>query len=133
MEWKENMQTGMPDMDELYMITFAKINGYLKDMSRVRTNMEFQAFINSIKAEFIKMFSYQEELMAKDNFPEYYKHKHHHEQFIENLNAYIIEKDDDFVGFDINSIENMTNDWVMKHIFMYDRIYSNYRMQMGLN
>lgn len=133
MEWKENMQTGMPEMDMLYMTTFAKINGYLKDMSRVRTNMEFQAYINSIKSEFIKIFSYQEELMAQDNFPEYYKHKHHHEQFIENLNAYIIEKDDDFVGFDINSIENMTNNWVMQHIFTYDRVYSSYRMQMGLN
>ena len=126
MEWKDSMKSGMSDLDEMYQKTFANVNAILRDMNMSRNAVDVQNNIERIKKEFIELFSYQESLMIMNKYPQYYQHKHHHEQFIDGMDSFIRRADDDYFGCNASSVEKVINDWVMKHIFMYDKLYTKF-------
>lgn len=126
MEWKESMKTGMPDIDEMYQRTMVSVSAILRDMNMSRSIVDTQSNIERIKKEFIELFSYQESLMIMNKYPQYYQHKHHHEQFIDSLDGFIKKANDDYYGSSAFTVEKVIDDWIMKHIFMYDKLYAKF-------
>ena len=123
LEWNKSFETGVEEVDRLYPVMVENVNAIMRDLMASRTVTDYKKNLDAIKNEFIQMFSYQESLMFMQKYNQYYQHKHHHETFLEQLNAIYSQVSADYFGSTAAQVDNMINNWFMQHIFMYDKLW----------
>ena len=80
MEWNKKLATGVDEFDKMYPVMIENVNASLRLLAASRSVTDYRKHVDAIKMEFIRLFSYQESLMYQQKYPQYYQHKHHHEQ-----------------------------------------------------
>ena len=127
MEWNKKLATGVDEFDKMYPVMIENVNASLRLLAASRTVTDYRKHVDAIKMEFIRLFSYQESLMYQQKYPQYYQHKHHHEQFIEKLKEISSQFSSDYFGSTTAAqVDNIIKNWLMQHIFMYDKIWGQF-------
>ena len=111
----------------MYPVMIENVNALLRQLSASRSVTDYRRYLDAIKMEFIEMFTYQESRMYQQKYPQYYQHKHHHEQFIEKLDDISDQFSSDYFGSTTAAqLENVIKTWLLQHIFMYDKLWGQY-------
>ncbi len=127
MEWNKSLATGVEEFDKMYPVLIENVEAILRLLASSRTVTDYRRHVEAIKMEFINLFSYQEVMMMQQKYPQYYQHKHHHEQFIDKLDDIASQFSSDYFGSTTAAqVENVIKNWFMQHIFMYDKIWGQY-------
>ena len=129
MEWNKKLATGVDEYDKMYPVMIENVNMLLRMMAACRTAKDYSKNLDAIKMEFVDMFAYQENRMLVQKYPQYYQHKHHHEQLLERLDAVYDSLSLDYVGSTAAQVENLITNWVMQHIFLYDKLWGQYTIE----
>ena len=78
--------------------------------------------IGKLKDCCIDYFSYQETMMTMTNYPLYYQHRHGHELLLDKIDLVANEYMEGAFGFNTSQLENVINEWFVRHVFMDDKM-----------
>ena len=92
MFWKENMETGVRELDEKLKSLVEGINLNIRKMNTSRNPSLMIKQIEDLKACCVDYFTYQETMMAISNYPLYHQHKHSHEILLDKKPIFIQRK-----------------------------------------
>ncbi|MBO5561856.1 MAG: hypothetical protein J6A07_09410 [Firmicutes bacterium] len=123
MEWNKSLSVGVPEFDKMLPAVLENVNAHVRMLSASRTAGDYKKHIDAIKSEFIELFTYQESLMVMQKYSQYYQHKHHHEVFLQTIDSIYDQITADYFGTTYAQVDNMITNWLMQHIFMYDKMW----------
>lgn len=126
MFWKDDMATGVPEIDERLRYFIESINATIRRMNSSRNPAFMSKYIEDIKNICVDYFSYQETMMTINNYRAYYQHKHDHEILFEKIGNVANEFMAGSFGFNTSQLENVFNEWFIRHVFMYDKPFGEY-------
>jgi hemerythrin-like metal-binding protein len=126
MFWKDNMATGVAELDEKLETLVENVNAMVRKMNASRNPSLMVKNIRELKDVFIEYFSYQETMMTISNYPQYYQHKHSHEILFDKLDMVANEYMAGSYGYNTTQLENTINEWFIKHIFMDDKTFADF-------
>ena len=127
MEWNKDLATGVAEFDKMYPVMIENVNALLRQLSASRSVTDYRRYLDAIKMEFIEMFTYQESRMYQQKYPQYYQHKHHHEVFLQSIDSvYDQISANYYLGSTYAQLDNMITNWLMQHIFMYDKMWGKF-------
>jgi hemerythrin len=130
-EWDDRYSVGIPAIDnqhkELLNITNNLYNACLKGEDEARAY-----FREVIRAAFDYVrfhFSAEEKIMFRVHYPDFAAHKQEHEVFVKKILADVVtfEQGKTFVP---NAFVRFLRDWVLAHIAVSDKKYSEYIMNL---
>lgn len=127
-EWSKNLSVGDEVIDSQHKKLLKQINKILDAVVFGVDAKEVQDNLISFLDQYIKEhFSYEEEYMKINNYPDLKKHKKEHHNFIKNYIKFKAEFDN---GSDrkelVARIEKFLGTWWLKHIGEHDREYHQF-------
>lgn len=126
LHWNKTLETGVEEFDKMYPVVLENVQLQLRMLTASRTTTDYRKNLEDIKAQFIELFTYQENMMFNQKYNQYYQHKHDHEKFIEELDGLYGQISGDYFGSTAAQVENVITNWLMRHIFMYDKLWGKY-------
>lgn len=126
MYWKEEMSTGVEEIDAVIKKLVDNVNDVIRKMNSSRNPMLMQKQIDELRNCCIDYFSYQETMMTMSGYPNYYQHRHHHELLIDKLDSAANEYMAGSYGYSTSQLENVLNQWFIQHVFMEDKTFAAY-------
>ena len=135
-KWESSMSVGEKTIDKQHQTLLAQINKLVQILSSLDINMnQLRETIHFLYTYFEEHFSYEEEYLAKNNFPSLEAHKKIHQEFVQfydNFQKELKEKttSKDFSSIDIKEllkeIKKYLGDWLIHHIKGIDQEYAKY-------
>ena len=122
MEWRDEFQTGIEDIDEPHRRLFDKINEFISSTREGNHNSIFEIF-DFLSNHARHYFGTEEELMQQYNYPFRESHLQEHKRFAENFMALTREAEarttnPHFLSF---RIQLLLFDWFTGHLAKTDR------------
>ncbi|MDR3356302.1 MAG: bacteriohemerythrin [Spirochaetaceae bacterium] len=127
-EWHERYSTGIPKIDEQHKELLRLTNELYEsclndddDEARSRFKSTIGALVNYVSEH----FGAEERLLQRIRYPGYAGHKREHDSFVKK----ILEQVKDFSegkSFVANNFVRYLKDWILGHIAMSDKQYSEY-------
>lgn len=124
MYWKEEMSTGVQEIDATIKKLVDDVNSIIRKMTASRNPSLMSKQIDELKNCCIDYFSYQETMMTMSNYPQYYQHRHSHENLIDKIDAVSNEYMAGSYGYSTSQVENVLNQWFIQHVFMDDKTFA---------
>lgn len=130
-DWEERYAVGIAVIDEQHKELLKLTNGLYEaccqgdDIAR----SQFQGVVHSM-VDYVKFhFTTEEQIMERVNYPELAEHKREHESFIRKIfeGVKAFESGKSFVP---NTFVRYLRDWVLTHIAMSDRKYTEYILRV---
>ncbi len=135
-KWDSSMSVGEKIIDSQHKKLLDQINKLAQVLSSLDVNMGALREINHFLYTYFKEhFSYEEEYMAKNNFPGLEVHKKTHQNFIQFYEDFQIEIKEKTTSKNFSSLEvkEMLKkvkvhlaDWLINHIKGIDQEYAKY-------
>lgn len=127
MFWKDNMATGILELDEKIKQLVEGVNEIIRKMNAVRNPSYMAKHIDELKNCCVDYFTYQETMMNIANYPQYYQHKHSHEIFIGKIETIV----DEYMaagsyGFSTAKLQNTIDEWFIKHVYLDDKQFGEF-------
>ena len=120
-KWKKDFSTGLADIDSQHKIFLSYINQCYDAINKNRQTGVPPDLVRKLKKYAEIHFSYEEQLMELNGFPELEKHKELHKHFInEILKVEKARLTGDGV-ITLKSVLGMMRDWFLNHIIVEDR------------
>ncbi len=126
MFWKDEMATEIKDLDEKLKQFVENINATLRKINSSRNPALMMKQIGELKNCCVDYFSYQETMMTISNYPLYYQHKHSHEILYDKINNVANEYMAGSFGYNTSQLENVINEWFVKHVFLDDKMFADF-------
>ncbi len=126
MFWKENMETGVRELDEKLKSLVEGINLNIRKMNTSRNPSLMIKQIEDLKACCVDYFTYQETMMAISNYPLYHQHKHSHEILLDKIDDVANEYMAGSFGYSTSQLENVINEWFIKHVYLDDKMFAQF-------
>jgi len=126
--WKESFSIGIGDIDHQHKIFLGYLNDCYLQVSGGRKAQISPAIFNRLKAYAATHFSFEEELMLSNGYPELDVHKQQHRYF----DAQVLELEAALLSEGEKSAESLLaflRDWYLKHILEQDKRYAPYIKQ----
>jgi hemerythrin len=127
-EWHERYSTGIPKIDEqhkeLLRLTNELYASCLNDKD-AEAKARFKSTIGAMVNYVSEHFSAEERLLQRIKYPAYAEHKREHDSFVKK----VLEQVKDFSegkSFVPNNFVRYLKDWILSHIAMSDKLYSEY-------
>ena len=127
-EWHDRYSVGIPKIDEqhkeLLRLTNELYASCLKDNDE-EAKVHFKSTIGAIVNYVSEHFGAEERLLQRINYPGYAAHKQEHDNFVKK----VLEQVKDFSegrSFVPNNFVRYLKDWILGHIAMSDKLYSEY-------
>jgi len=124
--WKEDMATGVLELDEKLKQFVENVNSTIRKMNASRNPSLMVKQIEDLKNCCVDYFSYQETMMTISNYPMYYQHKHSHEILFDKIDVIANEYMAGSYGFNTSQLENTINEWFVKHVFLDDKMFADF-------
>ena len=123
--WSESLETDIPNIDQQHKQLVVMINKVSEAMMNSKGN-EILIDILTELAQYTKNhFKYEEQYMAKINYPKLKEHKEVHDLITKQVGElYEKVKEGKFVSS--VQISNMLKDWISGHILKVDMHYAKY-------
>jgi hemerythrin len=132
--WEDRYCTWIPLIDdqhkELVRLTNALYAACLQGKEIARDN--FRLVIRELVDYVAFHFSAEEKIMEKVKFPQYPDHKKQHEAFVRKVLA-DVQNFDEGKNFVPNTFVRYLKEWILTHIAVSDRMYSDYIMELKKN
>ena len=129
-EWDDDFLLGIPSVDSQHKIFFEKLNLLFV---AIREQQE-QEVIDTILSEFIQYadyhFQFEESFLEKHGYPELNRHKHLHDEYLNNIIRMVRVEHNEFLGN--VKVFQFLRDWFSHHILKDDCEYSRYLTQNGI-
>ncbi len=125
--WKDNLATGINEIDNQHKELFDRINKLFQACHSGQGTKEVINVMSFLENYVIEHFSCEEKLQLKSNFPNYAEHKKQHEEFkaeITNLKQEL-SAGADSTSFVIK-INNLIVNWLLNHIKKSDKELSQH-------
>jgi hemerythrin-like metal-binding protein len=126
MFWREEMATGVREIDDRIKQFVDDVNAGIRKMNTTRNPALMVKQIDEIKNACIDYFSYQETMMTISNYPQYYQHRHDHEILIDRIGVVTNEYMAGSYGYSTSQLENTINEWFIRHVFMSDKQFAEF-------
>lgn len=135
LNWDEKYSVTIQEFDEHHKHLINLINEVYKkvfecdDMDEER-NLTHRTLTNLL--EYIKYhFTAEEELMIKLDYPEYELHKAKHDYYVNEVNKIVDEHEKGGIALSF-TVFMMLKDWIMIHILVEDKQYSEFFHEKGI-
>jgi hemerythrin len=129
--WKENLSVSVKSMDEQHKKLIDMLNEFYDNIAHRPNTENIAILLNSLRQYIIVHFSLEERYMEQSKFPDYKEHKKQHDAFITKVEE-LEEKLNN--GKMLLSLEVTTflKDWLLKHIQISDKKYSEHFAKNGI-
>ncbi len=129
--WKENLSVSVKSMDEQHKKLIDMLNEFYDNIAHRPNTENIAILLNSLRQYIIVHFSLEERYMEQSKFPDYKEHKKQHDAFITKVEE-LEEKLNN--GKMLLSLEVITflKDWLLKHIQISDKKYSEHFAKNGI-
>lgn len=123
-EWTEDMTVGERNIDSQHQKLLGQVNNIISAVSNGAGAKEIEESLSFLDAYVKEHFSYEEEYMRKNNFPQIEEHTKYHTDFAGQYQEF---KKKFTEGADMNQllieIEKFVGMWWIEHIGIEDRKY----------
>ncbi|MFO7849826.1 MAG: bacteriohemerythrin [Spirochaetia bacterium] len=127
--WNENYSVSIPSIDEQHKKLFTYINDFYSQMLGDTPTADIVETTLLRLYEYAKEhFSYEEELLRSNGYPDYIKHKQTHTDFLRKVREF--EKQD---TLDPQELLFFLQNWLIKHIKGADSAYSRFLYNKGVS
>ncbi len=122
LEWKQNLATGVEEIDNQHKELFGKVNNLLDACNQQKGKDEVGKVVKFLEDYVITHFGAEEKMMKKTAYPGYSLHKQQHDQFIKDFLILKdnFEKEGATTHFVIN-VNHKVVDWLIKHVGNTDK------------
>jgi hemerythrin-like metal-binding protein len=131
LEWKDEYSVGIDSIDRQHRRLVNLIN-QLHTAVTYSTGEEFEREALDELVDYTKThFSYEEDLMKQNGYPDFDAHKAQHVEMIRKVDEVLAEyeKDQDTA---MNNALNYLSDWLINHINGTDKQYSSFLVGKGV-
>ncbi len=130
-EWKNEYSVGIDSIDRQHKKLLNLIN-QLQTAVDYSTGEEFERDALNELVNYTKThFSYEEDLLKKNNYPDFEAHKKQHENMVKHVEEVLAEyeKDRDTA---MSNAANYLKGWLVNHINGTDKKYSHFLIEKGV-
>jgi len=134
-EWKDDLNIGVLEIDIQHKLLFDKFNGFLSAYNAKKDTDETLRMFWFLEAYAITHFKEEEKLMQQIFFPDYLAHRNKHQAFIDQINK--LKERLKVEGLTQSLVSSMTGfitAWLIEHISTADRAIGDFvnRSKAGL-
>lgn len=125
--WRDDWSIGVYDIDSQHKELFRRINALLDACNQGRGNEEVASTINFLGTYVETHFRAEENLMLKNNYPDYKSHKEIHENFIKSFKELDGRfKTEGVKPYLIIETNRIVVNWLIAHIQNIDKKFGTY-------
>jgi len=127
MRWRDIYATGVEEIDEQHKELFRRVGALLDACKKRKTFGEVEGVMKSMEEYLAGHFSYEENCMARCDYPGAEAHKKSHAEFLEDLRRL----DERFksmgptLGF-VAKVNPVVVDWLIGHVCGEDKKFASY-------
>ena len=121
-EWKDELNIGVLEIDVQHKLLFEKFNGFLNAYDSQKDTEEVLRLFWFLEAYAVTHFRDEEKVMQQIFFPDYIVHKKKHQEFIDRIDD--LKERLKTEGLTQSIVSNMTafiTAWLIEHISTMDR------------
>lgn len=129
--WKENLSVNVKSMDEQHKKLIDMMNDFYDNIAHRPNNENISILLNSLSQYIGVHFTLEEKYMEQSEYTDYKEHKKQHDAFRAKVEE-VEQKLND--GKLVLSLEVTTflKDWLLKHIQVSDKKYSDHFVKKGI-
>ena len=126
-EWKDDLNIGVLEIDIQHKLLFDKFNGFLSAYNAKKDTDETLRMFWFLEAYAITHFKEEEKLMQQIFFPDYLAHRNKRQAFIDQINK--LKERLKVEGLTQSLVSSMTGfitSWLIEHISTMDRAIGDF-------
>ncbi|HQA52449.1 MAG TPA: bacteriohemerythrin [Spirochaetota bacterium] len=131
-EWEDSFSVGVEIFDNEHKKLIEIINRLHLALLMKETDAVMGKTLKDLIDYTITHFAHEEENMANQTYPEFFKHKKEHDELIKNVQDYKTQIESGKTTISL-SIMNFLKDWLMGHILGTDMKYKDFFAGKKLN
>ena len=120
-EWKDNLATGVYEIDEQHKELFNRINLLFEACSKKKGRAEVGNLMKFLEEYVVIHFDTEEEYMIHFNYPEYSSHKEEHTNFTRDLLHLKKQFEASTESLTLIKLNRKLVDWLRNHIGEVDQ------------
>ena len=121
MLWSSEYETGNAAVDEQHKELFNLVQQVI-DVGALDTKENIETVIGFLANYAVSHFAMEEALMVESKYPEYTQHKAIHDEFVQNVVAFINRLKTEGESVSVNdTINNFVTVWLKEHIMGSDK------------
>lgn len=130
--WSDKYSVGIGSIDDQHKRLIELINGLNDEMGKGRGAEAASAVIQDLVDYTKYHFTTEEDLMEKNEYPDFFEHRKEHAAFIEKVSGFQADFEKKKSVSLIINISNFLWDWLSKHILVVDKKYSPFLVSRGV-
>ncbi len=129
--WSDKYSMQIKEIDDQHKVLVGMINELHDAMKQAKSKEKSLEIINKM-AEYTQFhFSTEEKYMQRFDYPDFKKHKHEHEKFVEKVVNFKKDYENGKAGISYD-ILNFLKEWLVKHIQQTDKKYAPLFIEKGV-
>ncbi len=127
LKWEKEFEIGIPWIDSQHKKLLDHLNTLINAVIRENNVVKAEDTIKFLQQYVKAHFGTEESIMRKHNFPGHNQHKHHHEEFVQNVN--LIASEFEKQGATDKLLIRITKDlwrWYKNHILKTDMEFGDF-------
>jgi hemerythrin-like metal-binding protein len=130
-QWNESLSVHVKELDDQHKKLFDMINNFYAELEKDHSTVPIKHIITDMKKYALLHFNTEEKFMTLNGFPKLENHKGRHQNFIKKVQD-LEEKLDKKYPVLPGDIVKFLKEWILLHIQIEDKTYSNYFIQNGV-
>ncbi|MBP8082348.1 MAG: hemerythrin family protein [Spirochaetes bacterium] len=131
-EWEDSFSVGVDIFDNEHKKLIEIINRLHLALLMKETDAVMGKTLKDLIDYTITHFAHEEENMANQTYPDFFKHKKEHDELIKKVQDYKMQIESGKTTISL-SIMNFLKEWLMSHILGTDMKYRNFFAGKNLN
>jgi hemerythrin len=130
--WDEKYSVGIKSIDLEHQGLFKLVNQLFEAMKHGQAKEIISETLKKLIAYTLTHFKREELFFSTTNYPDYLEHKKQHDLFIDRINEFKdqFEKGNQQVSIDLIKF---LSDWLISHIMISDKKYTDYLIKFGIS
>lgn len=129
--WTENLSVNIDSIDDQHKELIHLINDFYDKILEKDKQSNLIHLIDGLKSYTLYHFNKEEYLMKKLNYPYFNEHKKEHDYFVQNVNVFMDRVQSSKLIISIE-ITNFLKQWLINHISVTDKKYSDFFVKNGV-
>ncbi|HAF30120.1 MAG TPA: hemerythrin [Bacteroidales bacterium] len=121
-EWSDKYLVGYDEIDNQHKGLVIMINELFTFMTEGKSKENLEIIFDHLTVYTKEHFSNEEKMMLKYDYPDYEQHKLEHVKFIERLNSFKSDFENNKITISLELL-NFLKDWLLNHIVITDKKY----------
>jgi hemerythrin-like metal-binding protein len=129
--WTDSMSVKIESIDNQHKRLFDLINEFYDKLSSEDKHENLIKLIHGMRDYTVLHFSNEEKYMKKFNYPDFENHQKEHAKFVGTVNEYVerVKSGKLIVSVEIT---NFLKNWIVDHIMVTDKKYTDFFIKNGV-